>query len=267
MKLTPEHAQTLTEILNAQANIKELPEAEYKEKRKLVEQYLNSRTGTGKDGQPRVYYTGGIKKEVYQDNKDNLELKTAAENHLKVAQNRKPQTSRSKPSFSHEEAANNVVKYLEAKTLWHKEGIKQLETTEARNLKNKISRWLDTKKGGLSNSPSPSFDGKSPWQALQNFPKVKEACKAHQEALKNPPKVPYIKEDNQSPQINPNQFNADTQEFAEAIMRNIEAEENNIITQEAGPTTNQTIETEENLKKSPPQKTKVVTELKDIPFN
>lgn len=198
MKLTPELSQTLIDVLNAQSLVKPIdnPE-EYKQKRNAVEDLLNSTTGVDKTGKPKRIYTGGIKKEVYLANKENTPLIQAAESHLQAAQARSakkkeeaPRPSAKEPAL--EEVAKNVVKYLDAKIKWHTEGIKTLEATEARTLKNKVARLLDPAKGGLSNEPSKTFAGVSPWKALKDFPLIAETCAAHQAALKTPPKVPFL---------------------------------------------------------------------------
>jgi hypothetical protein len=198
MKLNPEQIQTLIDVLNAQSQIKKIenPE-EYKQKREAVEAFLNSTIGEDKNGKKKIFYTGGIKKEIYTANKENAALTQAAELHMKAAQERPHKKKTDNPVLAatttpHEEIARNVVKYLEAKITWHKEGVKTLEAAESRTLKNKVARLLDSQKGGLSNEPSKTFGGASPWKTLKDFPQVAETCAAHQDALKTAPKVPFI---------------------------------------------------------------------------
>lgn len=198
MKLTPELSQTLIDVLLAQCLLKpiENPE-EYKQKREAVDTFLNSTTGVDKNGKPKKIYTGGVKKEIYTANKENSALIQAAESHLKAGQERASRKKEDAPTPTTktpplEEIAKNVVRYLEAKIKWHTEGIRTLETTEARTLKNKVARLLDPTKGGLSNEPSKAFGGDSPWRTLKDFPQIAETCAAHQTALKTPPKVPFL---------------------------------------------------------------------------
>jgi len=222
MKLSPELTQDLIEILNAQSKIKKIEDTkEYELKLKRILHLMNTKTGidktaTGKKkGLERTYCTGGIQKEVYTANKTNKTLIQAAEAHLAAAEIKrekaKKSTKNSNPAPSLKEIAAKVVKYLDAKTLFHLEGSESIEKVEYRTLRNQVGRLLDLKTGGLSNSddPSKSLGGVSAWKALKDFPGVEASCLAHQKALKNPPKVPYTpKEENLSLQ----QIAADIQE-------------------------------------------------------
>ena len=196
MKLSQELADNLIQVLNAQSKISELSDPnEYKIKRDAVREFMNTKVGTDAHGNTKVFYLGGIKPDVFSSNKDNEALRAAAESHLAAAKsriNKNKEKIDSKPAADLTTVAADVIRYLKAKTLYHLEGTKTLDPAEARALKNKLSPLINTKKGGLSNEPAHSLNGKVPWKSLKDFEGIKEACEAHQAALKIPAKIPFV---------------------------------------------------------------------------
>jgi hypothetical protein len=205
MKLSPTQTQTLVEVLNAQTGKTPINEKEvYKAKVAEVIDFLETKKVVGKDGNEKVVYTGGIKKEVYRENKENTELVEAAKNHLDAAKKRsgpKPPTpAQEAPETDIKTLAEDVVRYLKAKTEYLKTGNKPLSAEEEPILRNKVGRLLDKVKGGLSNEPMKKFGGKSPWQVMKNEPGVKDACLDHQ-GVKSPKKAATQPENNEVPLI------------------------------------------------------------------
>lgn len=190
MKLTDAQAKTLVEVLNAQSGVARMEDKEaYKAKLAEVGQFLN----VGEDNKP----SGGIKKEVFAENKDNKELVAAAKAHVDKAKTRaekavaKAEKAPAKPKMrtpeEEKETAVAIVAYMQAVT-GQKRVTKTVDGKEVddpegfRHVANKSRKYIDHKKGGLLNTAP---EGKtSPWERFKGFPGVKEAAKAHQGHIK-----------------------------------------------------------------------------------
>ena len=193
MKLSDKQAKTLVEILNAQSGAARMEDKEaYKAKLAEVAQFLN----VDKANKP----SGGIKNEVYNDNKDNKELVDAAKAHIAKAKARadkavapkkpakaKAEKAPAKPKMrtpeEEKETAAAIVAYMMAVT-----GQKRIEKDGKndpegfRHVANKSRKYVDHKKGGLLNTAPEGK--KTPWERFKGFPGVTEACKAHQAHVK-----------------------------------------------------------------------------------
>jgi hypothetical protein len=183
MKLTPEKAATLTEVLKAMANPKEhgiKDKDAYKAKKAEVIDCIN----TDEKGVP----TGGIKAEVWKDNQDNKELVAAAKDHLAAAKERaknpKPATAE-KPAGAEDkqrtpeeekESAECIVAYMNAVS---GKSPRIEDAAQYKHVRAKAINYIDPEKGGLKSKH---------WDRFKGFPGVEEACKAHRAYIKTRPK-------------------------------------------------------------------------------
>lgn len=190
MKLEPAKAAVLVEILNAQSGVKPLEDKEaYKAKLAEVADLLNTKDGKA---------VGGIKKEVYDANKDNAELVAAAKAHLDKAKERAakaasketaaPKEPKLRSPEEEEASAKAIVAYMNAVTgkarITKEEDGKQVDDPEGfRTVANKSRKYIDHKKGGLLNEAPEGK--KTPYERFKDFPGVVEACKAHRVHVKN----------------------------------------------------------------------------------
>lgn len=186
MKLTDNQAKTLVEVLNAQSGVARIEnKEEYQTKLVEVGPFLNV------DAKNKP--TGGIKKEVYADNKDNKELIEADKAHAEKGKARAekaagkaekaPAKSKLRTPEEEKETATCIVAYMQAVTgqkLITKtvEGKEEKDPEGFHHVANKSRKYIDHKNGGLLNTAP---KGKTtPQDRFKGFPGVKEACKAHQ---------------------------------------------------------------------------------------
>jgi hypothetical protein len=180
MKLTPEKSATLIEVLKAQSGEGRIADKDaYKAKLADVEDLLDSEKG-------------GVTKEVYNDNKDNVELVEAAKAHVaarkdrdakaaaKTAEKAEPKKKGEPRTPEQEEAsAKKIVAYLNAVS---GKG-ERLSKEDARAFEIATRNYRDKEKGGLTEKAYERFKG---------FPGVTEASKAHRAFVKKEKSSPSM---------------------------------------------------------------------------